>query len=564
MKKRLGEMLIENKLLEKDQLEEALAGHKKASMKLGQYLIRSGLITEEKIINLICSQLKLKKYHPDKYPLNITLDTTIPYELAEKYKAVPLTKKGRLLTVAMVDPLDINAMDSIETSTNMEIEPVVCTEQEFNNIIKNLYPEQSGLGTLMDSINEDDEQGITTEAEHIDIDVRKITTLAEDLPVVRVVNSILSIAVKERASDVHISPQKNNIQVRFRIDGRLIDMPPPPKAMFLSIVARIKLLSHMDITISRMPQDGRFTIKQDNKEINIRVSSIPTLHGENIVMRLLDTSSGIYTLERLGMADYDMQRLRSVIYKPYGMILSTGPTGSGKSTSLYSILGEVNRPDIHIITLEDPVEYRINGIRQVQLNTRAGMTFATGLRSILRQDPDVIMVGEIRDSETAAIAIRAAQTGHRLLSTIHTNDAAASINRLMDMNVEPFLISSVLLVSFAQRLIRTLCPLCKEQYLPPAEILEHWGLEAAEDAKYFRKKGCYQCFNTGYKGRTGVFEVLINDEDVQDMILHRASSKEVTKALVEAGRLRTLKQDAATKIVQGLTTFEEAESTIFS
>jgi Type II secretory pathway, ATPase PulE/Tfp pilus assembly pathway, ATPase PilB len=322
----------------------------------------------------------------------------------------------------------------------------------------------------------------------------------------------------------------------------------------------------MDITISRIPQDGRFTLKIEKKEINVRVSSIPTIYGENVVLRLLDMSGGIYTLNRLGMVAEDMAKIEKMSLKPYGMILSTGPTGSGKSTSLYAILNSINKPDINIITLEDPVEYRINNIRQAQLNRKAGMTFASGLRSILRQDPDVIMVGEIRDAETAAIAVQAAQTGHRVLSTVHTNDAAGAITRFIDMGIEPFLISSVMLVSFAQRLVRTVCPYCKESYTPPEKALAAFGITTAEakNANFQRGKGCYQCKNTGYKGRTGLFEVLVNDEMIQDMILKKKPSQEIARAAVDAGKLRTLREDAAQKVMQGITTLEEAASAVMT
>jgi type IV pilus assembly protein PilB len=300
----------------------------------------------------------------------------------------------------------------------------------------------------------------------------------------------------------------------------------------------------------------------EKREINVRVSSMPTIHGENIVLRLLDMSAGVYTLDRLGMIRSDRDKIEMMVRKAYGMILSTGPTGSGKSTSLYAILNELNSPDTNIVTLEDPVEYRIDDIRQVQLNRKAGMTFASGLRSILRQDPDIIMVGEIRDSETAAIAIQAAQTGHRLLSTLHTNDAAGAITRFVDMGIEPFLVASALLVSFAQRLVRTVCPYCKEPYRPPESALVAWGLENAPDANFQRGKGCYQCMNTGYKGRTGIFEVLVNDELVQDMILKRKSAQDINRVAIAEGRLRTLKEDAATKVLQGITTLEEAASAV--
>ena len=397
-----------------------------------------------------------------------------------------------------------------------------------------------------------------------EVKIASLQDMAGEAPVIRLINSIFTQAVRDRASDIHISPQQNTVQLRFRIDGKLIDVPSPPKSLFLPIIARMKIMANMDITVSRIPQDGRFTLKIDKKEINVRVSSIPTIYGENIVMRLLDMSGGIYTLDRLGMDAGDMEKIESMIVKPYGMMLSTGPTGSGKSTSLYAILNSINKPDINIITLEDPVEYRVNNIRQVQLNRKAGMTFASGLRSILRQDPDIIMVGEIRDAETAAIAVQAAQTGHKVLSTVHTNDAAGAITRFIDMGIEPFLISSVLLVSFAQRLVRTVCPYCKESYNPPQKALTAMGIteQDTKNANFQRGKGCNQCKNTGYKGRTGLFEVLVNDEMVQEMILRKMSSQEITRAAVDAGKLRTLRKDAAEKVIQGITTLEEAASAV--
>jgi len=352
------------------------------------------------------------------------------------------------------------------------------------------------------------------------------------------------------------------VQVRFRVDGRLHEVPAPPKSMFLPIISRLKILSNMDIAISRIPQDGRFTVKMKNKDINIRVSTIPSIYGENMVLRLLDTSSSIYSLERLGMNERDRQRLESMISRPHGMILSTGPTGSGKSTSLYSILKKVNQPDINIITIEDPVEYRIDKIRQVQLNRKAGMTFAGGLRSILRQDPDVIMVGEIRDSETASIAVQAALTGHRVLSTLHTNDSPGAITRFIDMGVEPFLVASVMIVSFAQRLVRKVCPRCKTTYRPSREALKFWRLDQVKNANFQQGKGCFNCMHTGYKGRTGVYEVLIIDDMVQNLILKRKSAHEIARTVKEAGNFTTLEENAAEKVIQGITSLEEAASAV--
>lgn len=569
VKKRLGEMLVESGLIKEEKLQQALIEQKKAGLKLGQYLTRQSIVNEQQIIDLLSRQLKIQKYHPDNFPIDIALVRQIPIEIAQKYQIAPLKKKGRLLTIAMVDPLDINAMDTIEVLTNSEVEPVVCSEREVNQIINSLYGMQSGLGSVMDNIEvapESDAQSEEVAKKEEDIQIASLQDMAGEAPVIRLVNSIFSQAVRDGASDVHISPQSNNVQLRFRIDGKLLEVPSPPKALFLPIIARMKILANMDITISRIPQDGRFTLKVDKKEINVRVSSIPTIYGENIVLRLLDMSGGIYTLDRLGMVAEDMEKIEKMSDKPYGMILSTGPTGSGKSTSLYAILNSINKPDINIITLEDPVEYRINNIRQVQLNRKAGMTFAGGLRSILRQDPDVVMVGEIRDAETAAISVQAAQTGHRLFSTMHTNDATGVITRFIDMGIEPFLISSVLLVSFAQRLVRTVCPYCKEQYTPPEKALADFGItmEEAKNATFQRGRGCYQCKETGYKGRTGLFEVLVNDEMIQDLIMKRKSSQEISRAAVDAGRLRTLREDAAIKVMKGITTLEEAASAVMT
>lgn len=568
VKKRLGEMLVESGLLSDEKLQQALLDQKKAGLKLGQFLTRQGVVNEQKIIDMLSQQLKIQKYHPDDYPLDVNLIRQIPIEVAQKFQLAPLKKKGRLLTIAMVDPLDINAMDSTEALTNAEVEPVVCSEREVNQLINSLYGTQSGLGSMMDNMEidsltgEQDEEGSNKE----DIQVASLQDMAGEAPVVRMANSIFAQAVRDGASDIHMSPQQNTVQLRFRIDGKLIEVPSPPKNLFLPMIARIKILANMDITVSRIPQDGRFTLKMDKKEINVRVSSIPTIYGENMVLRLLDMSGGIYTLDRLGVVAGDMEKIEKMSQKPYGMILSTGPTGSGKSTSLYAILNSINKPDINIMTLEDPVEYRINNIRQIQLNRKAGMTFASGLRSVLRQDPDVIMVGEIRDAETAAISVQAAQTGHRVLSTLHTNDAAGAITRFIDMGIEPFLVSSVLLVSFAQRLVRTNCSYCQEPYNPPEGALAAFGIttEEAKNSSFQRGKGCYQCKNTGYKGRTGLFEVLVNDEMVQDMILKKKSSQEITRAAVAAGKLRTLIEDAAGKVMRGVTTLEEAASAVMT
>jgi len=563
-KQKLGEMLVEGGLLSDEQLRQAVVGHKQKKIKLGQFLVREGIVSGAQIVDLVCRQLKMKKYRPDKYPIDMNLSKTIPVDIAQKNQVVPLTKSRYLLTIAMTDPMDIKALDAIEVLTNTEVEAVMCTDKEFNHLIGSLYGTYSGIGGVLEDMEyeraEDSDRALLNE----ELEVGSLQDMAEEAPVVRLVNSILSQAVREGASDVHISPERDYVQVRFRVDGKLHEVPAPPKSMILLVISRLKILANMDIALSRVPQDGRFSIKMDNKEINIRSSTIPTIYGENMVLRLLDTSGGVFSLESLGMYKDDRDKVESMIVKPYGMILSTGPTGSGKSTSIYSILKKINQPDVNIITLEDPVEYRIEKIRQIQFNRKAGMTFASGLRSVMRQDPDVIMVGEIRDPETASIGVQAALTGHRVLSTVHTNDAAGAITRFIDMGIEPFLVSSVMLLSIAQRLVRRVCEYCKKPYRPPQAALEYWGLDKLPDTEFVKGSGCFNCMDKGFKGRTGIYEVLVIDEMVQDMILHRKTAQEVTRTAMQAGKLTSLQEDAARKVLDGITTLEEAASAVMT
>ncbi len=561
-KKRLGAMLVEGGLLTAAQLEEVIEGHKKTKLKMGQYLVREGYVSGNQIADLVSVQLHIEKYRPDKYPIDMELSKTIPVDVATKYQVAPLVRSRFLLTVAMVDPMDIAALDALEVYTNTEIEAVICTDQQLNHLVGSLYGTYSGIGGVIEEmeIEKDDEPERTDFSD--EVEVGSLQDMVQEAPVVRLVNSILSQAVREGASDVHISPEKDYVQVRFRVDGRLHEVPAPPKSMILLIISRLKILSNMDIALSKIPQDGRFTIKMDNREINIRTSTMPTIYGENMVIRLLDTSSGVYSLEQLGMAARDRQKIEEVIVKPYGMVLSTGPTGSGKSTTIYSLLKIINKPDINIITFEDPVEYRMEKVRQIQFNRKAGMTFASGLRAVLRQDPDVIMVGEIRDGETATIGVQAALTGHRVLSTVHTNDAAGAITRFLDMGIESFLVSSVMLASIAQRLVRKVCPYCKKPHKPPEAALEFWQLQDDAAADFSMGTGCFYCMDKGYKGRTGLYEILMIDEDVQNMVLEKRTAQEITRAMVAKGKLTTLREDAAKKIYRGETSFEEAASAI--
>lgn len=568
-KKKLGEMLVDAGILSDDDLRRLLQEHRSSNERFGKFLIQKGVATEEHIIELISKQLKIEQYNPENYPKTEGLSDFFPSETAQEYKAVPLLNKGRLLKCAMPDPLNIKIFDALAEMTKLEIEPVICTEHDFSNLMEKVYGSNSSVSSGYIDALEELKIDASAEVEQAkkgqdEIQVSSLKGMAEEAPIIRLVNTVIAQAVRARASDIHISPMGRSIQIRFRVDGKLQEVPVPPRSMFLPLISRIKIISNMDIALSRIPQDGRFTVKLESKEINVRASSIPTIYGENLVLRLLDMSAGVYSLDRLGMSEVDREKIEIAIRKPYGMILSTGPTGSGKSTSLYSILKEINTPDINIITLEDPVEYRIESIRQVQLNRRAGMTFASGLRSILRQDPDVIMVGEIRDGETAGIGVQAALTGHRVFSTIHTNDSAGAVTRLMDMGIEPFLVSTVLLVSFAQRLLRTICPSCKDEYKPSEVLMKAWGLDKLEKPVFKKGRGCPVCMGTGFKGRTGIFEVLVIDEDVQKAILAGKSSSEITRVAQENGRLTTLKENAINKVLEGVTTLEEAFATVMS
>ena len=554
---KLGQMLVDAGLLKSSQLAQAVEACAVAGERLGEYLCSKGYVREDQVVELLGRQLRVARYDPERYPIDVALSGLIPVDLAQRLKVVPLMRRNGTVELGMSDPTDLGALDAVEQLTRCEVVPVICTDREINQLTNSLYGSFAGIGDVAAAAGDSAEAvGLPNMAE--DVEVGSLKNMAEGAPVIRMVNWIISQAAREGASDIHISPESNHVQLRFRIDGKLREVPAPPKSLHLSIVSRIKILAQMDIAVSRIPQDGRFTVRLDNREINIRVSTIPTTNGENVVLRLLDMGAFNYSLFDLGMSERDREQLSRVIAAPYGMILSTGPTGSGKTTTLYAMLKELNHPDVHIITVEDPVEYRVAKIRQVQLNTKAGMTFASGLRSILRQDPDIIMVGEIRDAETARIAVQAALTGHRVLSTVHTNDAAGAITRLIDMGIEPFLVASVLLVSFAQRLVRKVCPHCAERYEPGRQSRAFWGVTDREEFVAMRAKGCARCQHVGYQGRIGIFEVLMLDDMIRELIARKSTTSEINQAARAAGRLRTLKEDALDKLRQGVTTLEEA------
>ena len=556
-KLRLGEELVRRRKLTPEQLEAALASARNAKMRLGEFLIDRGIVTELDVLDIISSQLSIPRYDASQYATAPALRDLLPMRRAQQSQAAPLCVRDGILYLALLDAPDFNELFALEDLTHHQIEPVLCTKDEFGRIFRIVYGEHTAFDAMMTEFRDDDADGVSVVSEEGSELIAMTDADGDAAPVIRIVNLILAEGVRAGASDVHINPEKNIVNVRYRIQGVLRTASDVPKNLGPALASRLKILANLDISVTRTPQDGRFSVCVDDREINVRLSTLPTIYGENIVMRLLDTSSKrVYTFPALGMNPQDCATLEREAKKPWGMILSTGPTGSGKSTSLYSIIQMIKRDDINIITLEDPVEYRMDGIRQVQLNTKAGMTFASGLRSILRQDPDVVMVGEIRDEETAKIAVQAALTGHLVLSTLHTNDALGAVYRLMDMGVEPHFVTSVLLSSFAQRLVRTICPHCRTPYQPPADLLARFGL-APDEAVYYRGAGCPHCNGTGYAGRVGIFEVLAMSDEIRQAFARGLSPQDVQK-LARAEGFHAMREDAADKIRDGRTTVEEA------
>lgn len=566
-RRKIGEMLVHAGLLNEKELEQAIARPRPAGMKLGQFLIREGIVREQEVIQALSEQLRVPIFRPEEYPIDDQLSKLVPLQVAAQNQIIPLQRKAQRLLVAMPDPTDILAMDAVQEEVQLEIEPLICSETEFTELMGSLYGVTSG-SEIPDQFADVDfgSEEDFSDSETEDAEVGQLLDAAEGQSAVRNVNWTLVQAVWEGASDIHISPGKNRVRVRLRVDGVLKDLPAWPKALHNSVVSRLKILGRMDIAISRLPQDGRFTARVSGREIHIRVSTLPTIHGENIVLRVLDMNALVYKLDSLGMMPDDQERIETFIQRPHGLLLSTGPTGSGKSTSLYSILSLLNRPSENIITVEDPVEFRMDRIQQVELNTRAGMTFASSLRSILRQDPDIIMVGEIRDLETGTIAMQAGLTGHLVLSTMHTNDAVGTITRLKDMGIQSFLIASVLRAVIAQRLVRRLCSHCAEPYSPDPAALKFWDLppESPENGTYFRARGCPQCRSTGYRGRLGIFETLMIDDTIQSSILNNESENVISRQASAQSGFHFLKEDAARKIGAGMTSLEEAATVIIS
>jgi type IV pilus assembly protein PilB len=546
-KKKLGELLVESGLLSETQLKNALR-IKKPSERLGQVLIKLNYLKEKDIINVLEFQLGIPQYKLSDKILDESIVKRLPETLARRHNAVPVKLKNNILTVAMTDPLNLIAIDDIRLATGYEVEPVIVTEDELANVLQAYFGEESTNADLQNlEISTPDELP----------SLQELTDSSSDAPIVRAVNSIIQQAVNMKASDIHLEPMEEAFRVRFRIDGMLKEITRLPKLSSSAIVSRIKIMAEMDIAEKRLPQDGRLQLTVNQSEIDLRCSSIPTIFGEKIVLRILDKTNKIINLKKLGFKSDLLEIYKNLISTSYGMILVTGPTGSGKTTTLYATLKEIDTIEKNIITIEDPVEYILEGINQIGVNPKAGLTFASGLRSILRQDPDIIMVGEIRDQETADIAIRAATTGHLVFSTLHTNDAAGALPRLVDMGAENYLVASALTGVVAQRLVRKICPYCKEEYLLSVDSPEavFIGQEIKELVLY-RGRGCTKCGNTGYIGRMAIHEILRVTGGIRDLIMNKASSEAIRQLAIYEGMV-TLKEDGILKAKQGLTTIEE-------
>jgi len=559
----LEKILVANNKVPAERMEK-LRELINADKGLADVLVEQKIIDEDAVVDIVAEHFGVTGINLNHYAPENDVITLIPMALCEKYKMFPLFKIKNTLMVATADPADVHAMDEVRVKSGYGVEPVFALSSSIMQALNRFYSVDDSVTDMMGEIKDEelDESKMADE--------RELAEAASDEPVVKLVNLFIVQAVRERASDIHINPERDIIRVRFRVDGILQEVAQPPKKFQAALISRLKILANLDIAERRVPQDGRIEIKVDNRVIDMRISTFPTVYGENVVMRILDKSSVLLTLEDLGFSKRDHEKFNRMIYKPYGIILTSGPTGSGKTTTLYAALNTINSVDKNIITLEDPVEYELKLIRQAQVNPRAGFTFAGGLRAILRQDPDVILVGEIRDLETAAIAVQAAMTGHLVLSTLHTNDAPGCITRLVDMGIQDFLLSSTLIATLAQRLVRTICPSCKEEYKPEQYLIDDvigaaktdmlYYKEVVGDSiaamRYFRGRGCQDCRQSGYKGRLGLYEIMEVTPRLQDAITHKAPDAEIRKIAREEG-MRSLREDGIEKIRQGKTTIEE-------
>ena len=564
MSVRLGELLTKASLISQDQLKDALKVQKDTGGKLGETLIKLGFVTEEDITECLSQQFGVPSINLAHFEIDAGVIKLIPADVARKYNILPVNKTGATITIAMADPTNVFAMDDIKFMTGYNVEPVVASELGIKAAIDNYYGSTSSLE--LKKVMEDLQQGESADLEVLEeeeeMDLESLVDSAEEAPVVKLCNLILTDAIKKGASDIHIEPYEKEYRVRFRVDGTLYEIMNPPLKLRDAITSRMKILAKLDISEKRLPQDGRIKLKMKlndkNKELDFRVSVLPTLFGEKIVMRLLDKDNLRLDMTKLGFEPESLVKFEEAIFKPWGMVLVTGPTGSGKTNTLYSALSKVNSPEVNIMTAEDPVEFNLPGINQVQMKEAIGLNFAATLRSFLRQDPNIILVGEIRDFETAEVAIKAALTGHLVLSTLHTNDAPSTINRLMNMGIEPFLVATSVQLIAAQRLARRICGSCKEVVEVAPQALINLGYKKEEIGTFtvYKGRGCDKCNNTGYKGRVGLIEVMHIDDDLRELILAGGTAIDIKKKAAENGMI-SLRRSGLIKIKDGITTIEE-------
>jgi len=562
--KRFGEFLIKSGRISQEQLQEALAIQQDQGGRLGAVLVKLGHIQEPELVELLSRHFGVPSVDLDGVEVDETILKIIPADIARKYTILPVSKAGATVTLAMIDPTNMFAMDDVKFMTGYRVEPVVASEGQIKSAIDLHYGTSHALELkkVMEEVTEDAETALEVLDEEEDLDLVTLEQESETAPVVKLVNIVMTDAIKRGASDIHLEPYEKDYRVRYRIDGVLYEMMHPPLKLKEAITSRIKIMARLDIAEKRLPQDGRIKIKTRIegrvKDLDFRVSSIPTIFGEKIVMRLLDKDKLMLDMTKLGFEADSLRRFENAIFKPYGMVLVTGPTGSGKTNTLYSALSRLNTQEVNIMTAEDPVEFNIEGLNQVQMQERIGLNFASALRSFLRQDPNIVLVGEIRDFETAEVAIKAAMTGHLVLSTLHTNDAPSSINRLMNMGIEPFLVATSVHVIVAQRLVRRICTFCKEPLEVPVAALVDLGFSEQESKtlKLFRGKGCDRCSTTGYKGRVALYEVMECGDDTRELILSGASAIELRQHAIDNGMM-TLRGSGRQKIRDGVTTVEE-------
>lgn len=548
-KKRLGDLLVESRKIAPEQLKKVLIKQQGTGKRLGEILIEDGILSEEDILAVLEQQLCINRVYLDMEDIDQKVVQAVPEGISKKYNLVAFAMEDNKLKVAMSDPLNIFAIDDVKISSGFDVNIYIASTKDIKNTIDIYYTSQNAKKAAEDLSKS---QGISEVKEENKAQLDDI----KNAPAVRLVDSIISDAIKLKASDIHIEPFENHIKIRFRIDGTLKEISKYNKDIFNAFITRIKILSELNIAEKRIPQDGRILTVVDNKKVDLRVSTLPTVHGEKIVIRVLDRENFLLGKEKLGMNEDDLEKVEKILKNPYGIILVTGPTGSGKSTTLYTLLSEINDNSKNIITVEDPVEYVVDGINQVNVNVKAGLTFASGLRSILRQDPDVVMIGEIRDNETAEIATRASITGHIVLSTIHTNDAPSAIVRLLDMDIQPYLAASAIAGIISQRLVKKICPMCSENYIATDFEKEILSIDSEEELLLHKGKGCGHCNNSGYKGRLGVYEIMEITRRHREYIMRNSSVDEIRDISIENG-MKTLKTSCTDLVLKGMTTMEE-------